>query len=64
MKMKRYNLVMTQELWNKYEKMARNQGVTVLEMFRRALNLFIMVSRPGVKLIIRDGKEEKEIVIL
>lgn len=65
---KRYNLVIPQELFQEVKEIADKEQTTVLEIFRRFIKLGIFVSsmqdRPDSSLILREGDSETRIVFL
>jgi hypothetical protein len=67
-KVKRYNLVLPEELFNELQAEAERRQVTVVELLRKYIKLGLLVNRsldsPDSSLLIREGNAEKEIVII
>lgn len=65
---KRYNLVLPMDLFNAVNQLAEEEQTTVVELLRRFIKLGLIaadVARdPNSKLIIREGKQEQEILLL
>lgn len=54
---KRYTLVIPQELYDEVEKLAKDEGVTVIEILRLYIRLGLLASKGEVKLQSKDGNE-------
>lgn len=67
-KMKRYNLVIPDELFNEVQELADEKHTTVVELFRRFIKLGLLAAQtensPEVSLLIREGDTEREIIML
>jgi hypothetical protein len=68
-KLKRYNLVLPEDLYKGIQKIAENQHMMVIEVLRKFIKLGILAADiaqdPGSKLIIREtGKMDREILLL
>ena len=67
-KMKRYNLVIPDELFNEVQELADAKHTTVVELFRRFIKLGLLAAQtensPEVSLLIREGDTEREIIML
>jgi ATP-dependent Clp protease ATP-binding subunit ClpA len=65
---KRYNLALPQDLFREVEQLAEREGITVLEVLRRSAKLGLLVDQlqrtPGAALIIREGDQERQLVVL
>ncbi|MFM8321315.1 MAG: ribbon-helix-helix protein, CopG family [Chloroflexota bacterium] len=66
--LKRYNLVVTEEMYAQLEQVARKRHTSVVEILRRYIKLGLIVEeideRPGAELLIREGARERQIVFL
>lgn len=62
---KRYNLVIPTELYNQLGEIAGRDGMSVIDVMRRFIKVGLYIDAvshtKGAKVIIRDGKEEREI---
>ena len=67
-KVKRYNLVLPQEMFDQLEELAEQYHITVIEVLRRFIKLgFLAVKieqQDNAALLVREGDREREIVIL
>lgn len=54
---KRYSLVMPQTVYDEVEKIANNQGVTVVEVLRQYIKLGLLASKGEVSIATKDGNE-------
>ena len=67
-KKKRYHLVLPQELYDEVESLAERHGTTVVEILRRFVKLGLVATRiendPNSKLIVREGGEDRELMLL
>jgi len=66
--MKRYNLVMTMDLWKASQKLAKKRGVSIVSLFRTFIRLglwiYDIMEDPNSNLIIQeDGKETTVIIV-
>ncbi len=66
--LKRYNLVLPEELFAELERTARKRHTSVVEVLRRYIKLGLLVEqieeRPGAELLIREGERERQIVLI
>jgi hypothetical protein len=66
--LKRYNLVLPEELFAELERMAVKRHTSVVEVLRRYIKLGLLVEqideRPGAELLIREGERERQIVLI
>lgn len=65
--MKRYNLVLPQELYDKIKEIADKRHSSVLEVIKHLLIIGLTVTQAkdkGAIFIIREGDREREILIL
>lgn len=66
--MKRYNLVLPEELFDEIQKIADSKETTVLAVLRKFIKLGLIASeleeKPDSALIIRTGDKEQEIVLV
>jgi hypothetical protein len=66
--LKRYNLVLPEDLFIEVQKVADNRHTTVVEMLRRFIKLGLLAiqleEKPGAALLIREGDTERQIVLL
>lgn len=65
---KRYNLVLPEELFNAVQELADQRQTTVVELIRRFIKLGLIAAKledtPGAALIIREGDSDQRIVLL
>lgn len=63
---KRYNLVIPVELYNQLSEIAGRDGASVIDVMRRFIKVGLYIDAvshtKGAKVIIREGKSEREIV--
>jgi hypothetical protein len=66
--LKRYSLVLPEELFNEVQELATREHTTVVELMRRFIKLGLLAFKvqetPDAALIIREGSSEREIVFL
>jgi hypothetical protein len=66
--LKRYNLVLPAELFDELQQVADKRHTTVVELLRKFVKLGLMAvqidENPSAALLIREGKTERQIVIL
>ena len=65
--LKRYNLVIPDELFNEVQELADEKHTTVVELFRRFIKLGLLAQiedSPKASLLIREGDTEREIIML
>ncbi|MBI4304811.1 MAG: ATP-dependent Clp protease ATP-binding subunit [Chloroflexi bacterium] len=67
-KVKRYNLALPENLFREVEQLAEREHMTVLEVLRRSVKLGLLIAEvqqtPGASFIIREGKTERQLVLL
>jgi hypothetical protein len=65
---KRYNLVLPEDLYNEVRRQADEHGTTVVELIRKFIKLGLLAmdvqEDPKSALIIREGDTEREIILL
>ena len=66
--LKRYNLVLPEELFNAVQELADRRHTTVVDLIRRFIKLGLIAARiedtPDAALIIREGDSEQQILLL
>ncbi len=66
--LKRYNLVLPEELFRELQALADRRYTTVVELIRRFIKLGLLAAdledRPDAALIIREGDRERQILLL
>lgn len=66
--LKRYNLVLPEELFNEIQKVAEDRHTTVVEMLRRFIKLGLLAVQleetSSAALIIREGDHERQIMLI
>lgn len=66
--MKRYNLVLPEELYFEVEKIANKEKISVVEILRRFIKLGLVATKiqddPDSHLIFRKGDVDQEFLIL
>jgi ATP-dependent Clp protease ATP-binding subunit ClpA len=67
-RLKRYNLVVPEELFDELQQLADRDHTTVVDLLRRFIKLGLLATRinetPGSALLIREGEKEREILLL
>jgi hypothetical protein len=65
---KRFNLVITQDLYDNVQQIADEQHTSVVDLLRRFIRLGLIAielqDKPDSALIIREGDVEREIMLL
>ncbi len=65
---KRYNLVLPEELFNAVQELADERQTTVVDLIRRFIKLGLIAAKledtPGAALILREGDSEQRILLL
>lgn len=65
---KKYNLALPQELFDKLQNAADQQNTTVVELLRRFIKMGLMFTdlenQPDTEFIIRSGDKEQKIIFL
>lgn len=66
--MKRYNLVLPEDLFDEVQKMADERQTTVVDLLRRFIKLGILVAQsetsPDSAFLLREGGVEKQIILI
>ncbi len=66
--MRRYNLVVPEELFGKVEDIAEQKQMTVVEVLRRFIRLGLLLveaeNTPGTEFIIREGDTERKLIFV
>jgi len=67
-KLRRYNLVLPEELFDEIKRVADKQQTTVVEIIRKFMKLGLLAVQveetPGSALLIRENNVEREIILL
>jgi hypothetical protein len=67
-RLKRYNLVLPEKLYDEMYAVASSHHTTVLELMRKFIKLGLLAmelqEKPDASLIIKDGNIEREILML
>lgn len=65
---KRFNLVIANDLFNAVQAVADERGVTVTEVIRQFMKLGLLAAaiekEPGSELVIREGGQERVLVLM
>jgi len=65
---KRYNLVLPEELFGEVEKIAEKRQTTVVDILRRFIKLGLLATQieetPDSALLIREGNVERQIIFM
>jgi hypothetical protein len=62
---KRYSLVLPEELYEKLRTTAEKHHMTVLDLLKRFIKLgLLMESSPGASLVLRENGKEQKILVL
>jgi hypothetical protein len=66
--LKRYSLVLPEDLFMAIQELADQRQTTVVDLIRRFIKLGLIAAKiedtPGAALIIRDGDTERQIILL
>jgi hypothetical protein len=66
--LKRYSLVLPEDLFTAIQELADQRQTTVVDLIRRFIKLGLIAAKiedtPGAALIIRDGDTERQIILL
>ena len=66
--LKRYSLVLPEDLFTAIQALADQRQTTVVDLIRRFIKLGLIAAKiedtPGAALIIRDGDSEQQIILL
>ena len=66
--LKRYSLVLPEDLFTAIQELADQRQTTVVDLIRRFIKLGLIAAKiedtPGAALIIRDGDSEQQIIFL
>ena len=65
-RIKRYNLVLPEALYNDVQALAKNENVSVLELLKRFIKIGLVLTKisPDASIIIREGGKERELILL
>ena len=67
-KLKRYTLVLPEELFNELQDVADGENIKVVELLRKFIKLGLLAvqvqNTPDAALLIRDGNTEQQILLL
>lgn len=67
-KVKRYNLVLPNSLFDEVQILANDENISILELLKRFIKIGLLVTKlaqsPNVSLILREGDRERELVLL
>lgn len=67
-KVKRYNLVLPNSLFDEVQALANEENVSILELLKRFIKIGLVVTKlsqsPNASFIIREGERERELVLL
>ncbi len=63
MKKKRYNLVLSEQLYDQVKEVAEKHNYTFLAMINKFIKIGLMAERSDAIILRKDG-EEKEIIII
>lgn len=65
---KRYNLVLPEELFNEVQRIADDRQTSVVDILRRFIKLGLLADQieksPDSALIIREGNAERQIILI
>jgi hypothetical protein len=66
--LRRYSLVLPEELYCEVEQLARERHTSVVELLRRFIKLGLLAvqieNSPGKALLIREGDKERQLLLL
>jgi len=66
--LKRYNLVLPEELLREVQELAEKRHVSVLEMLRKFIRLGLLVAKaeesPDTVFLLRDGDTERQLILI
>lgn len=67
-KVKRYNLVLPNSLFDEVQILANDEKISVLELLKRFIKIGLVLTKfarsPNARLILREGDRERELVLL
>jgi hypothetical protein len=67
MNLRKYNLALPEELFTELQTLAQNQHTSIADLLRRFIKLGLIASKidqaPGSTLLIKQGDEEREIIL-
>jgi predicted DNA-binding protein len=67
-KTKRYTLVLPDQVFEQVEQLAKSEGTTIVTIVRKFIKLGLLVTEiqldPDASIIIREGEDEKHLLIL
>jgi hypothetical protein len=66
--LRRYNLILPEELFQTVDNIAKKQHITTIDLLKKYIKLGLLASEiendPDSKLIIRQGKTDREIIFI
>lgn len=62
--MKRYNLVLPDDLFDRLQSRAKLDHTSMVELIRRFIKLGLLVSEEEIEVVLRKGGRETEILLL
>ena len=66
--LKRYNLVLPEELFNELHNLAERRHTTVVELLRKFIRLGLLVAKadesPDAVFLLREGDKERQLMLL
>lgn len=66
--MKRYNLLLPDDLFGEIQALATDEHISILELLRKLIRIglkFYLFSRSSsARIILREGEQEREIILL
>lgn len=66
--LKRYNLVLPEELFRELQMLAEHRHTTVVELLRKFIRLGLLVAKfeesPDTVFVVREGDKERQLVLL
>jgi len=65
---KRYNLVLPNNLFDEVQSLANKENVSILELLKRFIKIGLVLTKlcqsPDASIIIREGDRERELILL
>ncbi len=66
--LKRYNLVLPEELYGELQSIAEKRKTSVVDILRMCIKVGILVDKiqdkPNASIVVREGNKEKELILL
>ena len=67
-KVKRYNLVIPNGLFDEVQQLADSENTSILELLKRFIKIGLLLTKflqsPDTSLILREGNKERELIIM